>query len=99
MKFVSWNCNEAFRRKFEHVAALGADVFVIQECENPAVSSSDYRAWAGSYVWAGKSPNKGIGIFVKNGLSISTLDWPDHGLQQFLPVRIADRLNLLESDS
>jgi exonuclease III len=95
MKIVSWNCNGALRRKFEQLAVLNADVFVIQECEDPATSSSDYQRWAGQYVWAGKSPNRGIGVFVKNGLSILPLNWPQHGLQQFLPVRIDDRINLL----
>jgi len=95
MKIVSWNCNGAFRHKFKAVSALDGDVFVIQECENPKLSTNDYRQWAESYVWAGSSPSKGIGVFVKNGLSISTLAWPDHGLRQFLPVRINNELNLL----
>lgn len=95
MKIVTWNCNGAFRRKYERIAALDADIYVIQECENPVVSTPDYREWAGSHVWAGNIASKGIGVFVKNGLSLAPLDWPDHGLQQFLPVRIDDRLNLL----
>ncbi len=95
MRIVSWNCNGAFRRKFDRIASLDADIFVIQECEDPANSHSAYHDWAGSHVWRGGSSSKGIGVFVKNGLSIAPLDWPDHGLQQFLPVAIGDRLNLL----
>lgn len=95
MKLVTWNCNGAFRRKFEHIAAFDADIYVIQECENPANSSADYREWAASHIWAGKNSSKGVGVFVKNGLSLYALDWPDHGLQQFLPVRVDDRINLL----
>lgn len=95
MKIVSWNCNGALRQKFERIATLNADVFVIQECENPENSSPDYRNWAGQYVWAGSSPIRGIGVFVKNGLSVVPLNWIDHGLKQFLPVRIGDSLNLL----
>lgn len=95
MRIVSWNCNGAFRRKFERIGTLNADVYVIQECENPATSSAEYRDWAEQYVWAGKSDSKGVGIFVKNGLSVQALDWPSYGLEQFMPVRIADRINLL----
>lgn len=79
----------------EHIATLDADIYVIQECESPASSTADYRDWAVSHLWAGKTASKGIGIFVKKGLSLCSLDWFDHGLQQFLPVRINDRFNLL----
>lgn len=96
MRIVSWNCNGAFRRKFNRIGTLNADVYVIQECENPATAASaEYGDWAEHYVWAGKSDRKGVGIFVKNGLSVRALDWPSYGLEQFMPVRIADRINLL----
>lgn len=95
MKIVTWNCNGAFRRKYELIAALNADIYVIQECENPVSSTAEYRNWAGSHLWSGKIASKGIGVFVKNGLSLCSLDWPEHGLQQFLPVRIDNLLNLL----
>lgn len=94
MRIVTWNCNGAFRRKFEALAALDADVAVIQECEDPACSSAAYREWAGAYVWAGSAPGKGIGVFVKPGLRVKPLGWEDHGFQQFLPVRIG-RMTLL----
>jgi exonuclease III len=95
MKLVTWNCNGAFRRKFERIAALDADVAVIQECEDPALSSSAYRDWASAYVWAGSAPGKGIGVFVKRGLWVKPLGWEDCGLRQFLPVRISGRMTLL----
>jgi len=44
MKTVSWNANCRFREKYREVAKLDADVYVIQECENPdTCKDSEYR--------------------------------------------------------
>ena len=95
MRLVTWNCNGAFRRKFETVSALDPDLLVIQECEDPAFSSHDYRTWAGNYIWTGKGKNKGIGIFPRRGQSLERLDWPDSGFQMFLPVRVDHKIDLI----
>jgi exonuclease III len=95
MRIVTWNCNGAFRFKFKHIEELKADVYVIQECEDPTQSNADYLHWAGQHVWSGTSKNKGIGVFVKCNFTVSCLDWPNDGLEQFLPVRINDSFDLL----
>ncbi len=95
MKIVTWNCNGAFRKKYESLNELDADLLVIQECEDPARSTSEYLAWAGNYLWMGNSKNRGIGVFTREEIVLEKLDWPDDGLQQFLPCRINDSFNLL----
>lgn len=95
MRLVTWNCNGAFRRKFEPIEALDADIVVIQECEDPAQSTPAYQAWAGNYLWTGYGKNKGIGVFPRRGQSIERLDWPDNDYQLFLPVRVNQTIDLL----
>lgn len=95
MRLITWNCNGAFRRKFEPIDALDADVLVIQECEDPSQSTPDYRSWAGDHAWIGYGKNKGIGIFPRKGQSIEHLAWPSSSWELFLPVRIDDSFNIL----
>jgi exonuclease III len=95
MRIITWNCNGAFRKKFHLLEKLDADLYVIQECEDPAQSKGEYIDWAKNYVWIGKSKNKGIGVFSKSRQPIESLDWKAGNLQLFLPCKIGDSFNLL----
>lgn len=54
---------------------MNADVLVIQECEDPSLSTTEYQEWAGNYLWVGESKNRGIGVFAKNDAVIGRLNW------------------------
>lgn len=95
MKILTWNCNGAFRKKYQEIDRFQSDLYVIQECENPEHTKGEYSNWAGSYLWYGDNKNKGIGIFAKNGVEIQRLDWEDNGLQLFLPVRVNNQFNMV----
>ena len=75
MKILTWNCNGALRNKFEFLDSFGADVLVIQECEDPSKYKGEYVNWASNYAWTGDNKNRGLGVFVKNGHHLSVLPW------------------------
>jgi hypothetical protein len=86
---VTWNCNGALRKKWRALAALQADVAIVQECEDPALTSdADYHHWAGRHLWAGKNKSKGIGIFVRPDIQLERADIDLAELELFLPCRI-----------
>jgi len=61
MKIISWNCNQALRKKFSLLEKFNADIIVCQESEKLASNFfANYH-----YQWIGKNPNKGIGILTK----------------------------------
>jgi endonuclease/exonuclease/phosphatase family metal-dependent hydrolase len=100
VKIVTWNCNGALRKKFESISNFHADIFIIQECENPAESGhEEYRAWANNHQWIGDTKNRGLGIFARPDLKLEKLDWPNefngHVVKHFLPCRVNDDFDLL----
>ncbi|MFD0795979.1 hypothetical protein ACFQZJ_00790 [Maribacter chungangensis] len=99
MKIVTWNCNGAFRKKFDRIAKLNADIYVIQECENPIESKhKEYQNWAGNYIWNGDTKNKGLAIFAKPEITLKKLNWSNefknHKVKHFLPCEINGQFNL-----
>lgn len=100
LRIVTWNCNGAFRKKFEKISELNADIYVIQECEDPSqINHKDYQNWSINHLWIGDNKNKGIGIFARQGIVLEFLDWSnkykDHFVKYFLPCRINQKFNLL----
>ena len=64
MKIVSWNANGKFREKYKAILELEADIYVIQECENPENSKDkEYRDFFRNYYWAGVYSYKGLMVF------------------------------------
>ncbi|MEQ8324039.1 MAG: endonuclease/exonuclease/phosphatase family protein [Cytophagales bacterium] len=96
MKVISWNSNCAFRNKFELLDSYDADILIIQECEDPASSKDNkYRDWATNYLWIGENKHKGLGVFAKDDISLTPLDWESKKLKYFIPCSVNGQFNLL----
>ena len=89
MKFITWNCNGAFRNKRQFIKGENADVLIIQECEDPARSTKEFKSWAGNdYLWFGKNKNKGICMIPSNGNRLEAWELEDDVLELFLPCKV-----------
>jgi exonuclease III len=100
MKVISWNCQGAFRNKYKIIDDYAADIYVIQECENPKQSNNkNYEQWAKNYLWIGDNKSKGIGIFAKSNINIQYLNWSNvyqgHEVKYFLPCSVNNSFNLI----
>jgi exonuclease III len=100
MRIVTWNCNGALRKKFENILDFNADIYIIQECENPTETQhKKYQEWAENYLWIGENKNKGLAIFARPSIKLEKLDWTnkfkDHYVKYFLPCKINQDFDLL----
>ncbi len=91
MRIVSWNCNGKFREKFQDIILSDADIYIIQECENPSeCNCAAYKEFAQNYVWTGETKAKGLGVFARKDIRITENQWQKYCLRNFLSVRVND---------
>ena len=100
MRILNWNCNGAFRNKYESLSAFNADILIVQECEDPSFSKDvKYRTWANNFLWIGDNKNKGLGIFANSSLKLNALEWSntymDHKVKHFLPCIVDNNFQIL----
>ena len=95
MKIVSWNCRGRFRDKYPAIQVLDADIYVIQECENPEKYKRSFADFFKDYVWCGEKDSKGLAIFFRPGVRYEMNDWPVYCLRHFLSLKINDTFDLV----
>ena len=97
MKIITWNCNRQFRTKFKEILEENADIYVIQECEDPSqAKSQDYKDFAGdNYFWTGKNKSSGLGLFAEDNIKIEKIENLNEDFDNFIAVRVNDSFNLL----
>lgn len=69
IRLVTWNCNQAFRRKQHELLNLEPDIAVIPECED-LEEKGDWSAWT-DWAWTGDDPHKGLAVFTRDGIPIT----------------------------
>lgn len=97
LKIVSWNANGKFREKYQEILKLEADIYVIQECENPETcKDASYRAFFTNYHWAGVYSYKGLMVFsTRPDIRLVKLNWGADDKRVFIPVRVNNMFNLV----
>ena len=108
MKIFSWNCNGDFREDLKKVidekskTYVDADIFVIQECENPRDYRPKYKEYrkivrdlvGNNYYWVGDSHSKGLGIFARESVKLRRKK-VNGDSKYFMAFRVNDSFNLL----
>lgn len=89
MRIVSWNCNGAFRNKYELIAEYRPDVVVAPESESPDfLAKTEPNIPCSSHIWDGESAYKGLSVFTFNGYKAYLPDFYSRKFKLVLPVFI-----------
>lgn len=97
LHIVSWNANCKFREKYKEILKLNADIYVIQECENPeTINDEEYRRCVRNGFWTGGIPFKGLMVFSPDeNVRLQLLDWKTQDYRYFIPVRVNESFTLV----
>ena len=95
MKIISWNCRGKFREKYSYILSQDADIYVIQECENPEKHKKQFAGFLPNYIWYGLKDSKGLGIFAKEHVKLTQNNWPTYCLRHFISVNVNDSVDLI----
>jgi exonuclease III len=93
MKIVTWNCQGGFANKAEHIFREAPDIAVIQECSKRSAESIVYEGYRGH--WSGRDPNKGLGVFYREGWKLRQLTEPNETWITPFEVRGAENFTLI----
>lgn len=87
MKIVSWNCNCAFRNKYQHLPP--ADVLIVQESESPEFLQKHSVCLPFlRHLWVGKRAHKGLSIFCNAGTDVKIADFYNEAFEFVVPVEV-----------
>lgn len=65
MKFVTWNCAMALKKKLDAFLSLSSDVAILQEASEAAIAElGEQRGY--TVAWFGDNKNKGMGVIAKH---------------------------------
>lgn len=108
MKIVTWNCAGKFREDYSSLIGedsdirVDADIYVIQECENPDEDLPKYKKYkelvgdlpGNNYFWIGDIHYKGLGIFAKEDVKLEEIE-TSGDFKHFKLFRVNDSFDLL----
>jgi exodeoxyribonuclease III len=85
LKVITWNCNMAFRKKYQNILSCKPDLLIVPECEHPDKFKDCFYS---NYEWIGNNKNKGLGVFSFNGIKLSVHKSYCEDFKYVLPIEV-----------
>lgn len=92
MKIITWNCNMAFRKKYQAMIQHSPDVLLIQECEckdklEPTLNDVGYN----KLICHGDNQHKGIAVLTFNAYHVSVHPAYDPQFKYIVPLIVSSK--------
>lgn len=85
MRVITWNCNMAFRKKYEQILPFNPDLLIVPECEHPEKFKNKFY---NNVLWIGDNRNKGLAVFSFNGFKIEVDELYNEKFRYVLPIKV-----------
>ncbi|TFH04462.1 MAG: endonuclease/exonuclease/phosphatase family protein [Methanosarcina sp.] len=94
MRVITWNCNMAFRKKYEQILSYEPDLLIVPECEHPDKLNNKFYD---NVLWIGDNRNKGLAVFSFNDFEITIHEAYCESYKYVLPVKVINNkeINLI----
>lgn len=94
MKIIEWNCQGAFRNKYDKILSLKPDLLIVLECESgEKLNFGKSTPIPYDFQWYGDSINKGVGIFSYSDYRIEILKEFNPDFRHIIPIRVNNSSN------
>lgn len=92
MKIIQWNCNMAFRKKYEKILSLNPDIIVVCECENKEkLKFGSLTPAPNDFFWYGNNEHKGIGIFSYSDYKFELVKDFNSEFRYIIPLKVSNK--------
>ena len=89
MRIISWNCNMAFRNKYELIFDLNPDIIFLQECEHKEILEKEINPnLYHQILWYGDNKHKGVAIINRTDFNISKKKNHNPNFKYIIPYTI-----------
>ena len=85
MRIITWNCNMAFRKKYEQILHYEPDLLIVPECEH---SDKFKNKFYDNVLWIGDNKNKGLAVFSFNDFEITIHESYCENYRYVLPIKV-----------
>jgi len=89
MRLIQWNCQGAFRTKYQNVLSWRPDILVVAECENKEkLKFGQILPEPKDFYWYGDSNHKGIGVFSYSDYKFELMNTFNPEYRYILPFKV-----------